>query len=119
MAWDVRRTYYYLVCLVTLLMVIIGSVQAVQRGLELALPVPDVYAPSVEDLEFRYQAREGDVPSRSDLRAQAEAERERHRVAEHRRTLRGLLGSLALIGIAAPVYWLHWRRVREDPEGPS
>lgn len=44
MAWDIRRTYYYLVCFATLLMVIIGAVTVVQNTLDLVLP-REVYMP--------------------------------------------------------------------------
>lgn len=116
MAWDIRSTYFYLVCFATLLMVIIGTVQVVQHSLDLVLPA-ETYRPSVLDMEMRYRGRAGEAePSaytREELEAMAAEEEARMRQQQRRGNLRGLLGSLALVLIAAPVYVYHWRRVRE------
>lgn len=122
MAWDIRKTYYYLVCFATLLMVIIGTVQTVQNVLDLALP-GEPYRPTIVDLYGRYRlppdAPEGQAPefTREELERMADEEAERMRQEQRRNALRNLLGSLALVLIAAPVYVYHWRRVRREEDG--
>ena len=118
MAWDIRRTYYYLVCFATLLMVIIGGVQTVRNALDLALP-NEPYAPSPYEIEMRYArpAPPGEAPApsvytREELETMAAEERDRSLRQQRRNDLRDLLGGLALMLIAAPVYAYHWRRVR-------
>lgn len=124
MAWDVRQTYYYLVCFATLLMVIIGGVQVVQNGLDLALP-QEAYGPSPADLEMRLARPTpggGEAPAsvytREELETMAHQERARNARQQRRGSLRSLLGSLALVLIAAPVYAYHWRWVRGAQAAP-
>ena len=118
MAWDIRKTYYYLVCFATLIMVIVGSVQIVQNILDLAIP-EEPYRPTAIDMYQRFQrpAGEGvdDAPyTRAELEQMAEEEAETMRRQSRRRALRSLLGSIALVMIAAPVYMYHWKKVRAD-----
>jgi hypothetical protein len=115
MAWDVRNTYFYLVCFATLLMMIIGASQVVFRVLDLALP-REPYGPTASELEMRYARPEpSDTASqytREELEQMAEEEAERNARQQRRDAIRGLLGNLALVVIAAPVYLYHWRQVR-------
>ena len=116
MAWDVRRTYYYLVCFATLLMMIIGSVQLVRNTLDLIFP-EDYYRMSPMDAHDRLQRPSGDTGTdnpytRQEIEEMIEDEAERNERQARRRALRNLLGNIALILIAAPVYVYHWRKVR-------
>lgn len=117
MAWDIRQLYYYLVCFATLLMVIIGTVQAVRTTLDLVLPT-DIYRPStLEVYERLRREREatGEIEpalTREELEQIAEEESARYRENQQRSAIRRLLGNIALILIAAPVYVYHWRQVR-------
>lgn len=120
MAWDIRKTYYYLVCFATLIMLIVGTVQVVQNTLDLAIP-DDAYRPSPMDVYQRYPrpgAEPADAPyTREELERMAEEESERMERQARRRALRSLIGSLALVLIAAPIYAYHWRKVRADESG--
>lgn len=113
MAWDVRRTYYYLVCFATLLMLIIGTVQLVQNILDLALP-EEPYRPTQVEMRERLRTAPGEAPalSQEEFRRMTEEEVTRQERQQRRRALRNLLGNLALLGVAAPVYLYHWRQVR-------
>lgn len=114
---SIRNLYYYVVCLVTLIMTIVGGVQLVQSGLDLALP-PEAYRPSPVDVEARFRgpSEAPSVYTREELEAYAEEEAARAARDQRRNALRSLLGNLALVGLAAPVYVYHWRAVRRaDP----
>ena len=116
MAWDVRQTYFYLVCFATLLMVVIGVVQSVRAGLDLALP-EEGYRPPLFEMHTQMQARLGQADStftREELQQMADEEAARQERMARRRALRQLLGNLALVLIAAPLYLYHWRQVRRD-----
>lgn len=81
MAWDARTTYYYLVCFVTLLMVIFGTVRVVQHGLDLLLP-EEPYRPSPVELRERTLRPPGQADTtftREELEEMAEEEAARQR----------------------------------------
>ncbi len=118
MAWDIRKTYYYLVCFATLIMLIIGSVQVVQNTLDLVIP-EEPYRPSPMDMYHRFDRPGSETSSeipyaREELKQMAEEEAATMQRQARRRALRNLLGSLALILISAPVYFYHWKMVRAD-----
>lgn len=120
MAWDIRRTYYYLVCFATLIMMIVGGVQVVRSTLDLFFP-EEYYRMSPVDVYDRYpQTRTdgtADAPfTREELIQLADEEADRMRQQARRRALRSLLGNIALLLIASPVYLYHWRKVRADEE---
>ena len=117
MGWDIRKTYYYLVCFATLIMMIVGSVQVVQNTLDLVMP-EEPYRMSPMDMYQRFDrpgSEQDDIPySQQELEAMADEEANRLQRQAQRRALRNLLGSLALILISAPVYFYHWKKVRAD-----
>ena len=100
-------------------MIIIGASQVVFRALDLALP-REPYGPTVSELEMRYappnSTNAASQYTREELEQLAEEEAERNARQQRRDALRGLLGNLALVIIAAPVYLYHWRRVRRIQE---
>lgn len=128
MSWDVRSVYYYLVCFATLLMIVFGAVQMIQHALNLAIP-REAYGPSALDVYERYRMRlapafgpnDGvestlaDTLDRATIERMATEERVRMARMQRRDDVRGLLRSLALLLIAGPVYFYHWRRVRRSP----
>lgn len=86
----------------------------VQNTLDLVLP-REVYMPSRIDLYERMRAQpEGSTLTREELEQIAREDAERMRRDQYRNALRSLLGSLALVLIAAPVYVYHWRQVRRS-----
>lgn len=117
MAWDIRKTYFYLVCFATLLMLIIGSVQVVQNTLDLVLP-EEPYRPSPMEMYQRPHPDGAEAPfTREEVVQMVEEQAASEARRMRRNALRNLLGSLAMIGIAAPVYLYHWRQVRQIAPG--
>jgi hypothetical protein len=109
---DIRRTYFYLVCLVTLIILIIGGAQIVNRGLDLLLP-PEPYRPLAHELAGpRGEAMDSLALIEAERRSELEVERQRR--DQRRNAIRGLIGSIALVLIAAPIYWYHWRSIRRE-----
>lgn len=116
MVWDVRQTYYYLVCFATLIMIDHRGRRGIGNGLDLAYP-EEPYRPSAVDMYQRTLRPGPDVETatpftREELEAMAEEEAERMRRQTQRRALRNLMGNLALLLIAAPIYAYHWKQIR-------
>ena len=108
--WNIRTIYLYLVCFVTLIMMIIGTVQTVDAIVTLAYP-PPLYYPTPEELKM--QAPNQNVPVEVlQERARIEQQRQEQQVRYER--VRFLAGALALLVVALPIYMYHWRKVQEE-----
>ncbi|SHK35247.1 hypothetical protein [Rhodothermus profundi] len=105
---DLRELYLSLVCLVTLILLIVGSVQSVRHGVELLLPDPPPIlgpAPVASDTTHALPATRTPL-----LYEQAWQQTEQLRM--RRRALRGLLINLVLVLLAGLIYRTHWRRLQ-------
>lgn len=110
--WSLRNIYLYLVCLITLIMVIVGAVGVVRGVVELAYPDP--YAGGYME---RPVDGKGD-PAISD--AEWERQQELSRESSRRYAILSLVGSGALVLIAGPLYVYHWRKIEvEHAEKPQ
>lgn len=111
--WNIRLVYLYLVSFVSLMMLVIGTVQLIQAAVEFAYP-PPVYYPG--PLEVKERAANQNLPA-DVLEEQARLERERQeRQAEYQRA-RQLAGALSLLVVALPLYRYHWRRIQAENGG--
>jgi len=108
--WTPRSIYLYMVCLITLVMMIVGSVNLIKAGTEMAYPQPRPYPqyaikmPDAEPLDAEAEARF--------CEEQQAAEREWAR----RNAVLSMVGNGALLVIAAPLYRYHWRQVQRERE---
>ena len=108
--WTPRSIYLYVVCLITLVMMIIGTVNMIKAITELAYPQPRPYpqmtikASGEEALDLEAEARF--------IEEQREADRQR----SQRNAMLSLVGNGALLVIAAPLYRYHWRQVQRERE---
>lgn len=93
--WDIRRIYLYLVAFATLMMVVIGAIRVVDAVVNIAYPEPP---PIV------YKDPNSTQPSKEEQ--QLELERQRYY------KIRELISSLAMVGVATPVYLYHWRKIQ-------
>lgn len=105
--WEPRTIYLYLVCLITLVMVIVSGVNAVRALVDLLYPEPELAIPSVEAVPAP-----GEAPIRPAEPETAEQERVR-RAWTVRNAVLNLVGNVAMLLLAGPIYLYHWRRVRE------
>jgi len=102
--WDIQSIYLYLVCLVTLIMLIFGTAGLVRNVAELLYPQPVAEAPivtAVAPAELGYDPE------------QFAAEQEMQRQWATRSAVLGLVGNLALVLVAGPLYRYHWGRVEQ------
>jgi hypothetical protein len=107
--FSLRNLYLYLVCLITLIIVIFAGAHLVRGAVELAYPGPGL-AP--------YET----FPDReTELTEEEIAQREREAAEYQRRqSVIDLVYSGAMLLIAGPLYVYHWRKIQEErPSGAS
>lgn len=104
--WSPRYIYLYLVCIVTLVMVIFATVNLVRSVVELVYPQP-VMAFAPEPLKA------GDVDAEALAAAQREQERNQRQWATRNAVL-SIIGNATLLVIAGPLYLYHWRKVERE-----
>lgn len=102
--WSLRNIYLYLVCLITLIMVIVAVVGIVRGTVELLYPDPGYYAAPVKG---ESGMTEEDI----------EREREYQEDSSRRYAILNLVGNVAMLLVAGPLYVYHWRKIEgERPE---
>lgn len=102
---SLRSAYLYLVCLITLVMVIFAAVNGVRSAVQLVYPDPGSYG---------YEPAYGpDGKELVDGQEQARRE-EAARDSQRHQAVLGLVGSGAFLLIAGPAYLYHWRRVQAE-----
>lgn len=110
-----RSVYLYAVSFVTLMMMIFASVKIAQQVASLAYG-PDDYVPGPLEIRARYaeQIRQGNASVTEELiRQQAEFEAQRSRRNRISYEVRRLAENIALLLIAAPLYFYHWKKAHE------
>lgn len=105
--WSLRNIYLYLVCLITLIMVIVAAVNAVRATVELIYPDPGYYYA---------EPVKGEGPTQEEIDKQNEMQLAQSR----RQAVLSLVGSAAMLLIAGPLYVYHWRKIEvEHAEQPD
>jgi len=106
--WSLRNIYLYLVCLITLIMIIFGTVGVVRNVVELIYPEPPyVDYPTVKEPGV-------EQPTAEELEEVRKAEQDR----QLRYAIIELVGNAALLLVAGPLYIYHWRKI-ETEHAPS
>ena len=116
--WQLKNIYLYLVCFVTLMMIVFGLIFFSQNVVSYFVPAHH-YATylTLMDIEQEYLQAGREVPPLEELEAirnsrnvQEEQLRKNDRIYQ----LRSLVGSLAAWLIPLLFYLYHWRKIRED-----
>ncbi|HEY3317103.1 MAG TPA: hypothetical protein VGK50_01585 [Coriobacteriia bacterium] len=100
--WSLRNIYLYLVCLITLIMVIFAIVNGVRGVVQLVYPNPGYFAGA--------PVPEKGVPATGPSKAEVALQQAQDR----RNSILDLVGSVAMLAVAGPVYLYHWRRIERD-----
>jgi len=98
--WSLRNIYLYLVCLITLIMVIVAVVGAVRATVELVYPDPGYY-----DVPIEKGGTSGLTQEQIDKQREMQLDQSR------RQAVLNLVGSVAMIVVAGPLYVYHWRKI--------
>jgi len=109
--WSLRNIYMYLVCLITLIMVIVAAVGVVRSAVELAYPDPYSYG-ITSPVDEKGQA--------TMTEEQLQAEQDAQARSAQRYAVLNLVGNVAMLLIAGPLYIYHWRKIEtEHIEAPA
>ncbi len=112
--WDVKNLYYYLVCLVTLIIFIFGFISAVNSILFIVMPnkpnIPVVHLHHFEGPRY-FTETDGQAPTLSELKQMRE-EQEAMQYSYNNWANQRLLNSSAMLIITIPFYLYHWNRVK-------
>lgn len=101
--FSLRNVYLYLVCLITLVIVIFSAVNLVRGVVEIAWPDPSSYA-------YSEPVKEGDGLTEEEIAAQDQAARD----SQRRYAVLGLVSSATALLIAGPLYIYHWRKIEKE-----
>ena len=107
--WSARNTYLYLVCLITLIMIIVATVSLAGSVAELLYPEP----------EPRGYAVKPPVPVEGGLEIDEEEiarQQEIQRQWSLRRFVLDLVRNAAMLLLAVPIYAYHWRRIQRSTD---
>ena len=120
--WQLKNIYLYLVCFVTLMMIIFGLISFLQNVVNYFVPVRYANYLTLMDIEQEYLNSSREVPPLEELEAirdSRNAQEEQLKKNDRIYTLRSLVGSLAVWLIPLPFYQYHWRKIRDGlfPEG--
>jgi hypothetical protein len=108
--WSLRNIYLYLVCLITLIMVIVAAVGLVRSAVELVYPDPGYY--------YSVPIEKGGTDGRS--QEDIDAERKSQEEQSRRQAILNLVGNGAMLLVAGPLYVYHWRKIEvEHAENPE
>lgn len=108
--WSLRNIYLYLVCLITLIMVIVAAVGLVRGVVSLVYPDPGY--------SYDVPAEKGGTSART--QADIEAERKSAQEQSRRQAVLELVGNGAMLLVAGPLYVYHWRKIEiEHSDKPA
>jgi hypothetical protein len=111
--WSLRNIYLYVVCLITLIMVIVGAAGTIRSVAELVYPDAGYYYGYYGYTE-PYPTKPVAEPSEGPTEEQL-AEQERYARAQSvRQGVLSLAGNLAMVFIAGPIYLYHWRKIEME-----
>lgn len=107
--WSLRNIYLYLVCLITLIMVIVATVGVVRSTVELVYPDPGYF--------YDVPAEKGGTSGLT--QEQIDAQRKSQQEQSRRQAILNLVGNVAMLVVAGPLYLYHWRKIETEHTEPA
>ena len=102
--WSLRNLYLYVVCLITLVMVIFSAVSLVRSLGGLIYPDPGYYVMISKPVQGG-----ADFDA-----AEYEMQQENQRQQSMRQTVLSVVGNGAMLLLAGPLYVYHWRKIERE-----
>ncbi len=112
--WQMRNIYLYLVCFVTLMMIVFGLAAFLNNAARLAFPLDYRYYITLMDLEAEFVNAGKEVPSLEELRSLQQERMDAVEARERAYLLRDLISSLTVWLVALPFYLFHWKKVKRE-----
>lgn len=103
-----RNLYLYLVCGITIVMILIASIMVVQVAL-------DTYVFKIDTPRYGSMCDEPKMVGEAEMTEEEIAEceaNEAERLSNERK--RDVSEALAMLLVAFPLYWFHWRTIQKD-----
>lgn len=117
--WPLKSIYLYLVCFVTLMMIVFGLIAFLNNLSRVVFSVDYTSYITLMDLEREYVNTGRDVPPVPELEEIREERLQTRRQTDRAYLLRDLIGSLAVWLIPVPFYFYHWRKIRNEIFAPK
>ncbi len=102
--WSLRNIYLYLVCLITLIMIIVSVVSVIRATVELVYPDPGYF----------YSVPVEKSGATGMTQAEIDAQNESQRKQSQRQAVLNLVGGVAMLVVAGPLYAYHWRKIETE-----
>lgn len=107
--WSARNTYLYLVCLITLIMIIVATVSLVGSVAELLYPEPEPRGYAVKPpvpIEGGYEIDAEEIARQQEIQRQWSL----------RNFVLDFVRNVAMLLVAGPLYAYHWRRIQRSAD---
>ena len=112
--WHLKSIYLYLVCFVTLLMIVFGFISFLSNVGRVVFPDQySYYYQTLMEMENEYVNNKQEVPAVTEMERIRDERLNSERARARAYLLRDLISSLAVWLIPIPFYLYHWRKVRE------
>lgn len=112
--WHIKNIYLYLVSLVTLMMIVFGSIIFLDNVGRMIFPTDYQHRMTLMDLEREYINTDTELPAISEL----ERIRDERFADEQARSriisLRNLVRSLFIWLVPIPFYLFHWKKIKSE-----
>ena len=112
--WQLRNIYLYLVCFVTLLIIVFGLVTFLNHAVNYFFPVSYHHYPTLMEIEEELFRNNEEVPSVDKLEQIRDERVAQVESRDNTRKLRTLVSSLAVWIIPIPFYLYHWRKIKRE-----
>lgn len=116
-AWTLRNIYLYLICFVTVIMILFGAVSTIRHLIDLIYPTP-AYMQTEEIMMSDYArlSREGIYKDMTfeEYKKLREREWELQKKRERVYSVKRFAESLSMFIVAVPFYVYHWRKIEKE-----
>ncbi|SDK15749.1 hypothetical protein [Natronincola ferrireducens] len=117
---NLRSLYLYLVCLVTLVIFIFGTIFTIHRTVDLVVGADGYYFQTLEDYQQRYYVynsegkRQDPELSREEIEKRYEEYLKQEATRRRTQNIRDLSYSLSAMLVGGGFWFYHWRKIKED-----
>ncbi len=118
-SFNLRSVYLYLVCFVTLIIFIMGTIFTVQKLVDIFVD-GGYYYQTIEDYEMRYQKYNAEGRptessiSKEELQQRYEAYLETEAERNRANSIRQLASSLSAMVVGGAFWAYHWKKIKEE-----
>jgi hypothetical protein len=112
--WNIHQIYFYVVCFVTLIMIISGITSVVRAGIQMVIPIPDADRPYFDKPFVPGGETKSSLPKEvieEEIAKQQAFYDTQQKAYSFYNPLLMVINGLVQILVAVPVYIYHWRKI--------